>query len=338
MSKKIRWGILGGANIAVKALIPAIKQSETGVLAAIACRDIGKANRMAQELQIPKAYGSYLELLADPEIDAVYIPLPNHMHREWTIRAARAKKHVLCEKPAALTERQAVQMVEACEIAGVKFAEAFMYKYHPRYDRIKEIVQSGEIGQIRSVVGSFTFNAAESLRGNFRLDPAAGGGSLYDIGCYPINTARHILGQEPEAATVHALFSPEHGNVDMMASGLIEFPDGVALTFDCGMWAAPRNTMQFIGTEGRIQVPNAFVINGNNPGEWNFFVTVNGELREEKVPEINQYVMQVDAFGRSILNDAPLPFSAWDAVNNMRVIDACLQSAKERIRVEISSS
>lgn len=330
--EKIRWGIIGCAGIAINAVIPAIQQSQTGEVVAVASRGEDKAKQTAEKLGIARAYSSYEALLSDSDIDAVYIPLPNHLHMEWTILAARAGKHVLCEKPFALDAQQAIEMVQACEAAGVKLAEAFMYRHHSRYDRIKEIIKSGEIGELRVINGSFTFNSAEGSMDNVRFKEAMGGGSLYDVGCYPLSAARYLLEQEPEAVTVHALFSPKHDNVDMMASGMVEFRDSVALTFDCGMWADFRNTLQIVGTLGRIEVPSAFIVAPDAAG---FYVTAKGERREESFPLINQYSAQVDDFGRSILTGEALRFSGKDAVQNMRVIDACLRSAKERKRVEV---
>ncbi|KKI89423.1 oxidoreductase [Bacillus sp. SA1-12] len=330
--KKIRWGIMGSASIAKRAVIPGIQQSETGEVYAIASRGLEKAKQTAEELNIPNAYGSYEELLADPNIDGVYIPLPNHLHKEWTIRAAEAGKHVLCEKPLAIDASEAAEMVEACEKAGVVFAEAFMYRYHPRYMMIQEIIQSGEIGELRGIHGTFTFNNAKD-KGNVRYKQEWGGGSLYDVGVYPISAARMLLGQEPQAATVHALFSEDHDHVDMMASGILEFEKGVALTFDCGMWAAFRNTLEILGTEGRIEVPSAFVVQQDQSD--NFYVFSKDGRREVEVPRLNQYSLQADALGKSILSGEPLPFPATDAISNMKVLDACLTSAKERRRVEI---
>lgn len=330
--KKLRWGVLGCAGIAIRSVIPGIQQSQTGEVAAIASRDLEKGKQTAAQLDIPKAYGSYEELLADPDIDAVYIPLPNHLHKEWTIRAAEAGKHVLCEKPIALDAAEAEEMAAACAKAGVVFAEAFMYRYHPRYAMIKDVIRSGEIGDLRGLHGVFTFNNAKAST-NVRFRKDWGGGSLYDVGVYPISAARLILEQEPEAATVHALFSPQHDDVDMMASGILEFPNSVALTFDCGMWAAGRNVLEIVGTDGRIEVPSAFVVRQSEAD--NFFVIVGGERREVEVPRLNQYALQADAFGRSALRGEPLPFAPGDAVLNMRVVDACLASARERRRVEI---
>lgn len=330
--KKIRWGIIGCASIAKHSVIPGIQKSETGEVAAIASRGLDKAKQTAEELTIPTAYGSYEELLADPTIEAVYIPLPNHMHKEWVIRAAEAGKHVLCEKPLALTAQEAQEMAAACEKAGVVFAEAFMYRYHPRYNVIHDIIRSGEIGEIRGIHGTFTFNNAKN-KNNIRYKQDWGGGSLYDVGVYPISAARMLLNEEPQAATVHALLSEEHDHVDMMASGILEFNKGVALTFDCGMWAAFRNTLEVLGTDGRIEVPSAFVVNQDERD--NFFVHTKDGRREVEVPRLNQYALQADAIGRSIRNGEPLPFPASDAVLNMKVLDACLTSARERRRVEI---
>ncbi|RXZ84292.1 gfo/Idh/MocA family oxidoreductase [Paenibacillaceae bacterium] len=327
MTNKLNWGVLGCAGIAVRSVIPGMRASETAEVLAIASRDLAKAEETAQKLDIPVAYGSYEALIADNNIDAVYIPLPNHLHMEWAIRAMEAGKHVLCEKPLALNAAEAERMVGASAKAGVHLAEAFMYRHHPRYTRMKEIIKSGEIGEIRGIYGNFTFNNAGDAS-NVRYRRDWGGGSLYDVGCYPISAARMLLEAEPEAATVHALISPEHDNVDMMASGVLEFAGGVALTFDCGMWAAFRNSLEVLGTEGRIEVPSAFV------GDPNFYVSTNAGRREEKQETLNQYALQADAFAAAVRGEQPR-FAPSDAVLNMKVIDACLKSAYERQRVTI---
>jgi predicted dehydrogenase len=330
--RKVRWGIIGAANIAKKSVIPGIQQSETGEVTAIASRGLEKAQETARQLNIPVAYGSYEELLDDPDIEAVYIPLPNHLHKEWTIRAAKAGKHILCEKPLALNAKEAEEMVEACTKAGVVFAEAFMYRYHPRYTMIQDIIKSGEIGELRGLHGTFTFNNAND-KGNVRYKKEWGGGSLYDVGVYPISAARMVLEKEPQAATVNAFFSKDHEFVDMMASGILEFDNGISLTFDCGMWATFRNVLEIVGTKGRIEVPSAFI--GHQNEKDHFFVFTPDGQREVEVPRLNQYALQADALGKSILNGDPLPYPASDAVLNMKVLDACLTSANERRRVEI---
>jgi predicted dehydrogenase len=233
-----------------------------------------------------------------------------------------------------MSERHTVQMVEACEMFKVQFAEAFMYRHHPRYQRIREIIGSGEIGDIRALHGVFTFNNADAA-GNVRLNKAMGGGGILDVGCYPISAARYLLNQEPEAVTVHAFISPEHDEVDMMASGLVEFAGGVGLTFQCGMWADFRNTMDIHGTKGRIHIPAAFLT--PTPGSESFTVHTGRETRVEEPPHVNAYVMQVDAFARSILHGELLAFSPWDSVYNVRVLEACLLSAAERIRIVLAT-
>ncbi|MFC7443138.1 Gfo/Idh/MocA family protein [Laceyella putida] len=332
-TNKLRWGILGCANIAIHSVIPGIQQSALGEVAAIASRNGEKAKETAEKCGIPRSYDTYEALLADPSIDAVYIPLPNHLHKEWTVRAAEAGKHVLCEKPLALTAQEAAEMVSACDHAGVKLAEAFMYRHHPRYTQIKEVINSGEIGIIRGIHSTFTFNNAGD-RGNIRYKREWGGGSLYDVGCYPLSVARLLLEEEPQAVTVHAFFSPEHDQVDMMASGLVEFSDGVGLTFDCGMWAAFRNTLEIVGTEGNIMVPSAFVSQADASSH--FFVTTAKGHREVEVPHVNQYSLQADDFARSVLEGTSLLFPASDAINNMALLDACLKSARTRARIALS--
>jgi xylose dehydrogenase (NAD/NADP) len=327
-NQQLRWGILGCANIAERAVIPGIRGSKTGVVAAIASRSEGKAKETAERLDIPVYYSSYDALLEDDSIDAVYIPLPNHLHMEWTVKAAQAGKHVLCEKPIALNAEEAQVMADACAKAGVVLAEAFMYRHHPRYDHIKELIASGEIGDIRGIHGTFTFNGAANKE-NVRFVKEWGGGSIYDVGVYPISAARLILDAEPEAVTCRAMFSPEHGDVDMMASGLIEFPNDVSLTFDCGMWADFRNTLEILGTKGRIEVPSAFI------GSPNFIVHSKGTRREVEMPEVDSYALQADDVAEAVFGVKQQRMAPADAVLNMRVVDACLLSARERKRVQM---
>lgn len=332
MSKKLKWGIMGCANIAQRAVIPGLHLSGLNEAAAIASRDGDKAKRTAEELNIGTAYDSYEALLADPSIDVIYIPLPNHLHKEWAIRAAEAGKHILCEKPLALNAHEAAEMAEAADKAGVLLSEAFMYRYHPRYAQIRDLIASGAIGEIRGIRSAFTFSNPNDSA-NVRYRKEWGGGSIYDVGCYPINAARLLLGQEPEAVTVNAFFSPQHDDVDMMASGLIEFGGNVSLTFDCGMWAAFRNPLEVLGTDGIIEVPSAFVTPTEESGH--IYLTTGGERRKIEVPYVNAYTEQADSMARSITNGTRLTFSTSDAINNMKVVDACLLSARERTRVTL---
>lgn len=330
MTQKLRWGIMGCAQIATGSVMPAIQESETGIIQAVASRGLDKSSAVAEEFGVAQAYGSYEELLADPEVDAVYIPLPNHLHREWVIRAAEAGKHVLCEKPIALNSQEAAEMVEACRKAGVHLAEAYMYRHHPRIAEVQEIIASGEIGDLRSIRGTFTYNDARDTS-NIRFKSAWGGGSLYDVGCYPLSAARLLFGAEPEAATVQAIFSPEHDNVDMMASGLVEFPGGVSLIFDCGMWAYNRQLLEVLGTEGRIELPMPFNARFDDA---EFFVYSGGEVRRARATGANPYVCQADNFAAAVFGAAPV-IAAEDPVLNMALIETCLASARTRQRISL---
>ncbi|MCL6601988.1 MAG: Gfo/Idh/MocA family oxidoreductase [Paenibacillus sp.] len=329
MKQKLRWGIMGCAQIATGSVMPAIVESESGIIQGVASRGLEKSSAVAAEFGIGKAYGSYEELLTDQEIDAIYIPLPNHLHREWVIRAAEAGKHVLCEKPIALNSREAAEMVEACNKAGVHLAEAYMYRHHPRMAELQELIASGEIGDLRSIRGTFTYNDATDTS-NIRFRSAWGGGSLYDIGCYPLSAARLLYGMEPEAVTVHAIFSPDHDNVDMMASGLVEFPGGLSLIFDCGMWAYHRQLLEITGTEGRIEVPMPF----NARDDADFYVSTESGTRLVQATGANPYVRQVDNFAAAVHGSKPL-IKPDDAIHNMNLLETCLRSARERVRLTL---
>ncbi|MWV43406.1 gfo/Idh/MocA family oxidoreductase [Paenibacillus sp. HJL G12] len=335
MEKKLRWGILGTASIAQTAFIPGVQSSRHCIVQAIASRQPHKAAETAEKFDIPASYGSYEELLRDPEVDAVYIPLPNHLHREWTLKAAQAGKHVLCEKPAALNAAEAEEMVKACREAGIIFAEAFMYRHHPKHRRIREIVESGEIGLIRGIHGCFTYNDIKDTT-NVRYQKHMGGGSIYDVGCYPISAARMILGEEPVAASVHAFFSPEH-EIDLMASGLLEFPADVALTFQCGMSASPHCMLEVQGSEGRIELPLAFGWeHDEEPPQ--LIVYAGDTRREERLGVFNSFALEADAFADAVLRDEMMPFGPEDAVSNMKAIEACMQAAREKMRIVIGSA
>lgn len=331
MADKLRWGIMGCAQIAIHTVLPAIQESTTGEILAMASRSLEKSRAVAESVGIPRAYGSYEELLADPDIDAVYIPLPNHLHREWVIRAAEAGKHVLCEKPIALTSAEAEEMLAACRKAGVHLAEAFMYRHHPQMAELREVIRRGEIGELRLIRGAFTYNDAADT-GNIRFKSAWGGGSLYDVGCYPLSAARFLYEAEPEAVTVHALFSPEHDGVDMMASGLAEFAGGRSLIFDCGMWAHNRQLLEVLGTEGRIEVPVPFNARYEDAG---FTVFVGNEVRTYGTEGANPYVRQADHFAAAVWGAEPV-VAADDPISNMKVLEGCLGSARRRERVDLA--
>ncbi|TLS52616.1 Gfo/Idh/MocA family oxidoreductase [Paenibacillus antri] len=328
----IRWGILGCAAIAEQHIVRAIRSSPSGEAVAVASRRADTAKAFADRHGIPRHYGSYEALLADPDVDAVYVPLPNHLHCEWTVRAALAGKHVLCEKPFAMDAEEAVRMAEAAKTANVRLAEAFMYRHHPRYARAKQWIASGAIGDVRAVSASFAFDLS-SRSDDIRFRPEHGGGSVYDNGCYAISGARLLLGSEPEAVTAHAWTSERHGGVDMMNAALLEFPGGIGATLLFGMWCDGRNEILVLGSEGSIAIPNAFYY--EPPEETRLILRSGGETVEETFSATDHYALQVESFARSVEEGVDPAFPPEDAVANMRVVEATLRSARSRTRVVI---
>lgn len=327
MTEPVRFGILGVASINAST-IPAILASESATLVGIASRSALRAQHAADAHSVA-AFSSYEALLADPRIEAVYIPTPNAQHAEWSIAAARAGKHVLCEKPLAVTASEAAQMIAAADDAGVLLAEAFMYIHHPRYDRIRELVSGGAIGEIRQLHVTFTFDASDELdHSGFRGAP--GSGAVYDVGCYAVHVARTILDAEPEAVTAHAGISEVHGGIDMSTSLLLEFPDGVGVTAQVGMWNADQDTVSIIGSRGRIDVPHAFICSLDD-GD---FELTQGELTEVIATErVDHYERQVTRFAEAVRGEATLRFDPADAVRQAEVMEAATRSWRERTRV-----
>ena len=324
---KVRWGVLGAAQIAVQQVIPAMQQGEWSEISAIASRDRHKAEAAAGALGIAKAYGSYEELLRDPEIEAVYNPLPNQLHVPWTLKAIEAGKHVLCEKPLSLTAEEARVLLPARDRAGVKVGEAFMVRTHPQWLRTREIIDTGQIGTLRSIVGFFSY---------FNRDPANirnvfewGGGGLMDIGCYPITTSRFVFRQEPSRVMGLVERDPEM-KIDRLTSAILDFPSGQAI-FTCSTQLVPYQRMQFLGTEGRIEVEIPF--NAPNDRPCRIFVDIGGDLfggglRTEEFPTCDQYTIQGDVFSRAIREGGEVPVPLEDAIKNMSVIDAVFRSAE----------
>ena len=251
----LRWGILSTAKIGRNAVIPAIQASGNGEVTAVASREADRAQAFAAELSIPSHYGSYEALLEAEDVDAVYIPLPNSLHREWTIKSAEAGKHVLCEKPLGLTAAECAEMDAAARDNGVKLMEAFMYRFHPRTERVIELVRGGTIGPLRALQASFSFRLAE--RDNIRLDPALGGGSLMDVGCYCVNIARTLAGAEP--VEVQALASWTSSGVDEQIAGTLRFEDGLLAQIDCALSLERRQRYSVAGPDGYLDVAAAFV-------------------------------------------------------------------------------
>ena len=331
--KKIAWGILGCARIAERALIPAIRGAANAELAGIAARDERRARDWAERYGIPKAYKDYAALLDDPGIDAVYIPLPNHLHAEWAIRAAQAGKHVLCEKPLALTENEARRMFRAAEKSGVHLMEAFMYRFHPRFEKVMEIVGSGEIGDVLTVRSAFTFPFTSGNQ-DYRWVPEMGGGALYDVGCYPVSAARTVFGGEPVSVFGRARLHPERG-IDLAASFLVEFSCGRQALLDCAFDMPFQSWLEIVGAKGRIALPRAFSAK-------HFDVPIDifkdDAIDTILIPASNQYVRMIEHFGESILQGAPLRYSAEDAFGNARLIDASFRSLRLRRPIQLGSA
>jgi len=327
MSKKVRWGILGAANIAIKKVIPAMQNGELCEIAAIASRDFDKAKRAANDLSIPKFYASYEELLADSEIDAIYNPLPNHLHLEWTTKAAEAGKHVLCEKPLGLTAPQVRKLIETRDRRGVKIQEAFMVRTHPKWQRVRELIREKRIGDLCAVTGFFSyFNDDKS---NIRNKPEMGGGALMDIGCYCINISRFIFENEPRKVSSLIEKDAETG-IDKMTSAIMDFPNGQA-TFTCPTQLVPSQKMQFFGSEGRIEVPIPFNIPTDSPTY--IFIDDGSDLYGKKIekiefPAVNQYTVQGDLLSKAILENSEQAISLEDSFANMAAIDAVFRSSE----------
>src|SRR5690606_22236681 len=253
--KKVRFGVLSTAKIARNTLIPAMERAHNAQVVAVASES-GKAKEFAQELGIPKHYESYIDLLNDPEIDAVYIPLPNHLHKKWAIEAAKHGKHVLCEKPAALTAEDVEEIAAVFNEQNVIFMEAFMYQFHPQHQRVKEIIADGEIGDVKLIRSTFSFSL-DLQSDNIRLKKEIGGGVLYDVGCYCIHASRLITGEEPVEVKATASIHPTH-DVDITAAGTLKFASGVIANFDCSFEQPFKEHYEVVGTKGSIFVKHAF--------------------------------------------------------------------------------
>jgi len=315
--KNIRWGILGVAKIATNKVIPAMQRASNVEIVAIASRDLDKAKAAAEQLGIPQAYGSYEELLADPSIDAIYNPLPNHLHVPWSIRAAEAGKHVLCEKPIALSVAEARDLIAARDKARVKIGEAFMARTHPQWVRAAEITRSGRIGEPRVVSGHFSYFNRDPQ--NVRNIAEIGGGGIMDIGCYPITLSRMIFAAEPVG--VHAFIErdPEF-KTDRLASVILQYPQGQA-SFTCSTQMVAYQKMHIFGTTGHIEIEIPF----NAPPDKPTRIFVNDEV--EEFPVCDQYTIQGELFSRAILEDTEVPVPLEDALKNMTVIEEIFRSA-----------
>lgn len=329
--RPIRWGVLGAAKIAIQKVIPAMRASESGVVHAIASRSSDKAAEVATALGIPNAYGSYEELLADEEVEAVYVPLPNNLHAPWTVNAAESGKHVLCEKPLAMTASEARQMVDACERSGVRLMEGFMYRLHPLWVEVKRLVDSGAIGTLRAVDTVFTYSNPDPT--NIRNRVETGGGAVYDIGCYAINVARMLFDENP-SAILSSLYEEDPSGVDVLATGTLQFETGSA-SFTCSTRVEPHQRVDIYGSNGRLAVETPFNIPPDRPTSIGHVAggapSTDQHVSYSEIPAADQYSVMADAFSRAIREDVEVPIAIEDSIANMEVIDRIFEHAERRV-------
>ena len=324
---KLRWGILSTAKIGLEHVIPAMQRGQLTTVNAIASRDLAKAQQAASRLGIPTAYGSYEELLADPEIDAIYNPLPNHLHIPWTAKAAEAGKHVLCEKPLSLTAAEAETLLEVRDRTGVQIAEAFMVNSHPQWQRVRALLEAGRIGTLRAISGVYSYFNNDPA--NVRSKVEWGGGGLMDIGCYLIHLSRYAFRQEPRRVVGLIERDPQLG-IDRLASALLDFPGGqTAMT--CGTQLLPHQQIQILGTRGSITLEIPINALADQPAR--LTLDSSGDLRgvgitTETIPACDQYTLQGDDFARAVFEGSPVQVPLEDSIQNMAVIDAIFKSAE----------
>jgi len=326
MADMLRWGVLGTANIALRKVIPAIQGSANGRVVAIASRDGAKARDAATRLEIARAHDSYEALLADPEVDAVYNPLPNSLHAEWTEKAAAAGKAVLCEKPLARDVAEAERMARLCAEHGVPLMEAFMYRFHPQTVRVRELIAGGAIGAVGQVRAGFGFRMHPLNPSNVRLQRDLAGGALMDVGCYAVNASRMLFADEPLRAVASRDFDESFG-VDVALSGVLEYPGARFATVDCSFKAGYSGWYMAVGPEGTIEAPRAFTPQ-NDPTV--IVITDNQSRRhEEHFEGTDHYRLMAEAFAAAVLAGAPVPCLPGDAIANMRAIDMLEHAASE---------
>ncbi len=321
--KKVRWGILGTARIALEKVIPAMQSGAYCEMTAIASRDREKARTVADRLNIPTAHGSYEALLADPGIDAVYIPLPNHLHVPWSIKALNAGKHVLCEKPIGVTAAQARQLLEAVrQKPELKVMEAFMYRHHPQWLRAKGLVDDGKIGDLRTIQSFFSYHNVDP--DNIRNLVDTGGGGLMDIGCYCISLSRFLFDAEPRRVCGVMDHDPEL-SIDRMAGGVLDFGAGTS-SFTCATQLTPYQRVNVFGTTGRIEIEIPFNAPVDRPCR--IWLQRDGQIDEIALETCDQYTIQGDLFSRAVLDDSDVPTPLEDALANMIIIEALTKSAE----------
>ena len=326
MLPKVRWGVLGAAKIARLKVIPAMQRGSRTEIAGLASRDEATARRVAGELGIPKAYGSYEELLADPDIDAIYNPLPNHLHVRWSVKATEAGKHVLCEKPIAMNAAETLTLIEARNRTGVKIGEAFMVRTHPLWLRVRELVRNGTLGEVRSIMSNYSYFKDDTT--NIRNVLEFGGGGLMDIGCYPVTMSRFLLDREP-TRVIAAIERDPQMRIDRLTSALLDFSPGHA-AFMCSTQLAGSQQMQIFGEKARVQIDIPYNIVPDRPAQIRIddgCVPGGGNARVEEFAAADQYTIQGDLFSQAIQENGEVPVPLENALANMAVIDALFRSA-----------
>jgi len=329
MGDLVKWGVLGNANIARVCVIPAVQKSRNSMVHALASRSPLQAGEVAEKNRILHVYDSYDALLTDPEIHAVYIPLPNHLHHPWTLRALKAGKHVLCEKPLACNAHEAQEMAEAAGQAGLLLMEAFMYRFHPRNQRIKQMVAEGSIGTPCLVRSAFCYHIGEELLSSAecaRLRPKMGGGALLDVGCYSVSLTRWLLDEEPIQLQAQAVYHP--CGVDVHFIGSLRFPDNGLATLEASFISALQQTYTVVGSKGAIELPHDAFIPWEKDSEFTLR-NRDQEMGEKHItPGVDEYQLMVEQFADSVLGDKPLPFTPEESVRNMRVLDVLAEAAQ----------
>jgi predicted dehydrogenase len=325
--RKVRWGVLGVAKIAVTNVIPAMQGGELCEVTAIASRDEGRAKAAASALGLPRAYGSYEALLDDPDVDAIYNPLPNHLHRPWTMAAAERGKHVLCEKPIGTSAREAAEIIAVRDRTGVKIQEAFMVRTHPQWLKAMELCRAGRLGPVRSYLGYFSYYNDDPE--NIRNKTGTGGGALLDIGCYLITTARMVFGEEPRRV-MGIVERDSVSSVDTLTSLILDFPSGHAVG-TCSMRMIPYQRVHVFGPAGRLEIEIPF--NAPNDRPCRMRLDPAGDLTGAGIetiefPACDQYRIQGDAFARAVLDDTEVVYPLERSFHNMRLIDAVFRSAE----------
>lgn len=324
---KVKWGILGCARIAINALIPAIKKSKSSTLYGIASRDYEKAKRIAEKYQIPRYYGSYEELIDDEEIEAVYIPLPNHLHKEWSIKCAEKGKHILCEKPISLNYKESEEMFTAAEKNNVVLMEAFMYRFHPQIEILKNLIEEGTIGKVKLIRSIFSFIFLEErIKEDYRGKKESGGGAIYDVGCYCINISRYIMGGEPEKIFATANFHPSTG-IDLTTCAILEFPEKKEAIITSSFELPGQQFLEVFGTEGKISLPFTFLPEKNNS---RIIIEKEDKTEIRNIGYSNLYLLEVEHFCKCIREKEKPLISKEDSINNMKVIDTILKKIRQQ--------